>query len=128
MFKEDNDSNCHIYAKIIKVNNIYNLIDVGNENKIRIWDFNNKNLVKYIISNSSNVLGGFILINNIYLIIGSFDKEIKVFDINNGIIAKKFNQHTSYVLGIKAIKDKDNNQYFVSYGYDDKTIYLWSVK
>ena len=75
------------------------------------------------------MLGGYIIINNIYLIIGSHDKEIKVFDMNNGIIIKKFNKHTDYIVGIKAIKDKDNNQYFVSYGYnDDKTIYLWSLK
>ena len=127
-FKENNDTSYHNYAKIIKINNIYNLIDVGTSNKIRIWDFNNKNLIKCITSNSGNGLGGFILINNIYLIIGSFDKEIKVFDINNGIIIKTFKKHNnSCVVGIKAIKDKDNNQYFVSYGYD-KTIYLWSIK
>ena len=71
------------------------------------------------------MLGGFILINYTYLIIGSFDKEIKLFDINNGILTKQYNKHTSYVNGIKAIKDKDNN--LVSYG-GDKTIYLWSVK
>ena len=51
---------------------------------------------------------------------------MKVIDINNGIIAKKINKHTSRVLGIKAIKDKNNNQYFVSYG-GDKAIYLWSL-
>ena len=46
--------------------------------------------------------------------------------MNNGIISKKYNKHTSYVMGIKAIKDKNNNQYFVSYG-GDKIIYLWSL-
>ena len=72
------------------------------------------------------MFGGYIFINHIYLIIGSHDKEIKVFDMNNGIIVKKFNKHTSSVIGIKAIKDKNNNQYFVSYGCDN-TIYLWSL-
>ena len=68
------------------------------------------------------------MINNIYLIIGSWDKEIKVFDINNGKISKQFNKHTCYVVGIKAIQDKNNNQYFVSYGYrSDPTIYLWKL-
>ena len=124
-FRENNDTQCHNYVKIIKIKNIYNLIDVGSFNQIKIWDFFNKNLIKCITSNSESGLGGFILINNIYLIIGSFDNEIKVFDINNGIIVKKFNKHTSEVVGIKAIKDKNNNQYFVSYGYDNN-IYLWS--
>ena len=66
------------------------------------------------------------MINNIYLIVGPRDKEIKVFDINNGIIVKQFNKHNNYVTGIKAIKDKNNNQYFVSYGCD-YTINLWSL-
>ena len=107
-FKEENDSKPHVYAKIIKINNTYNLIDVGNFNKIKIWDFLNKKLIKCIISNSNLGLGGFILINNIYLIIGCWDNEIKVFDINNGIIATKFNKHTSKVMGVKAIFDKEN--------------------
>ena len=123
-FRENNDTNYHNYAKIIKLKNIYNLIDVGCFNKIKIWDFFNKNLIKCITSNSNEGLGGFILINNIYLISGSRDKEIKVFDKNNGIILKQFNKHTSYVIGIKTIKDKNNNQYFVSYGVDNN-IYLW---
>ena len=45
--------------------------------------------------------------------------------MNNGIITKQFNKHTSEAVGIKAIKDKNNNQYFVSYG-NDNNIYLWS--
>ena len=126
-FIENNDTKYHNYAKIIKIKNIYNLIDVGDFNQIKIWDFFNKNLIKCITSNSNEMLGGYIFINNIYLIIGSWDKEIKVFDINNGIIVKKFNKHTSCVVGIKAIKDKNNNQYFVSYGQDDYTINLWSL-
>ena len=111
----------------MKLKNIYNLIDVGYFNQIKIWDFFNKSLIKSIASNSNYGLGGFITINNIYLIIGSHDNEIKVLDMNNGIIVKKFNKHTSEVVGIKAIKDKNNNQYFVSYGQGDYTIYLWSL-
>ena len=125
-FRENNDDNCHNYAKIIKLKNNYNLIDVGNFNQIKIWDFFKKNLIKSIKSNSNQGLGGFILINNIYLIIGSFDKEIKAFDINNGIIIKILNKHTNCLIGIKAIKDKNNNQFFISYGRD-KNIYLWSL-
>ena len=126
-FRENNDTQYHNYAKIIKIKNIYNLIDVGEFNKIKVWDFFNKNLIKCIASNSNNMFGGYIFINHIYLIIDSHDKEIKVFDMNNGIIVKKFNKHTSSVIGIKAIKDKNNNHYYVSYGVGDHTIYLWSL-
>ena len=126
-FKEGNDSSYHNYAKIIKINNAFNKIDSGDSGVIRIWDFKNKNLIKRIISNSSLYLYGFILINNLYLIIGSADKEIKVFDINNGILVTKFSKHTSTVVGVKLIKDKDNNTYFVS-SSQDNNMYLWSLK
>ena len=125
-FRENNDTHCHNYAKIIKLKNIYNLIEVGTFYQIKIWDFFNKKLIKCITSNSNYQLGGFIFINNIYLIIGSGDKEIKEFDINSGIIVKQHTKHTSNILGIKAIKDKNKKQYFVSYG-QDKNIYLWSL-
>ena len=124
-FKEENDTTFHNYAKILKKNNSYNLVEVGESNKIRIWDFNSKHLIKCITSNSNNMLGGFIFVNNVYLIVASFDKEIKVFD--NGIFVKKLDQHTADVIGIKLIKDNSNNYYFVSYG-SDKNLYLWSFE
>ena len=125
-FFEGNDSSYHNYAKIIKNNNTYNLIDVGNFDKIKIWDFFQKNLIKSISSNNNSILRGFITINNTYLIIGSEDKNIKVFDLNKEILIKEFNKHSSYILGIKPIKDKNQNKYFVSYG-PDNNIYLWSL-
>ena len=124
-FNAENDTNYHNYGKIIKNNNIYYLIDIESFCKIRIWDFFNKNLIKSISSKSP--LGGFIFINNIYLISGSiFNTEVILFDINNGIIIKTFKKHSENVLGIKAIIDKNNKKYIVSYGVD-KSIYLWSL-
>jgi len=125
-FIEGNDSAYHNYAKIIKNNNAYYLIDVGDFNKIKIWDFFQKILIKSISSNNNSMLYGFIIINNIYLIIGSNDKNIKIFDINNGILIKDIKKHSSYILGIKPIIDKNQNKYFVSYG-PDKNIYLWTL-
>ena len=125
-FIEGNDSTYHNYAKIIKINNVYNLIDIGDLNKIKIWDFFNKNLIKCISSNNSSGLCGLIMINNKYLIVGSDDKNCKVFDMNNGILIKDISKHSNYVLGIKLIIDKNKNKYFVSYG-GDYNIYLWSL-
>jgi len=123
-FKEENYGG-HYYAKIIKNNNIYNLIDVGNR-KIRIWDFYKKNLIRSISSNN-NSFQGFIVINNKYLIIGSY-KEINEFDITNGLLVKSIkNELINYVLGIKTLMNKKNENFFVSYG-TDKNIYLWKLK
>ena len=72
------------------------------------------------------MLYGFMIINNIYLIIGSNDQNIKVFDINNSKLIRDIKKHSSYILGIKPVIDKNNNKYFVSYG-NDKNIYLWSL-
>jgi hypothetical protein len=87
-FVEKNNTSYHNYAKIIKLNDIYNLIDVGSSNKIKIWDFYKKSLIKCISSDSGSYLQGFIIINNKYLIIGSSD-NIKEFDISNGIMVNQ---------------------------------------
>ena len=46
--------------------------------------------------------------------------------MNNGVLIKDINKHSSNVRGIKPIIDKNKNKYFVSYG-NDKNIYLWSL-
>ena len=125
-FIEGNDSNYHNYAKIIKINNTYNLIDTGGFNSIKIWNFLNKSFITKINSNNTDGLGGFTIINNRYLLIGSRDKNIKEFDIEKQMMIKDINKHSNCVVGIKPVKDKNGNIFFVSYGYD-KNIYLWSA-
>ena len=125
-FIEGNDSNFHNYAKIIKINNTYNLIDTGGFNSIKIWNFLNKSFITKINSNNNNYLGGFTIINNRYLLIGSCDKNIKEFDIEKQMMIKDINKHSDIVVGIKPVKDKNGNIFFVSYGRDNN-IYLWSA-
>ena len=72
-FIEGNDGNRHNEAKIIKINDTYNLIDTGYFNHIKIWDFVNKNLINKINSDTTDCLRGFMIINNRYLFIGSCD-------------------------------------------------------
>ena len=123
-FLENNDSNYHNYAKIIKIDAIYNLIDVGTSSSVRIWNFFNKNLLASINGDSRYNLAGFITINNRYLIIGSSDGFIKEFDIGKKILLKNLDKkHTSNVLGIKAIKDSNEKTFLVSYGRD-KNMFL----
>ena len=123
-FIEGNDTQYHNEAKIIKINNNYNLIDTGTFNYIKIWDFINKNLITKINSNNTSDLRGYMIINNRYLFIGSNDNQIKEFDLEKKIIIKNINKHTSTVYGIKPVKDKNGNEFIVSYG-TDKNIYLW---
>ena len=127
LFREGSDSNSHYCGKIIETNKGYNLIDVGSFNFIRIWDFVNKNLVTKINSDTNNQLYGFVVINNNYIIIGSQDKNIKEFDIENPKNIKNISQHTSNVIGLKPIKDKNENIFLVSYGLD-KNLFLWEFK
>ena len=127
LFIEGNDSQNHFYAKIVETNKGYNLIDVGSSNTLKIWDFVNKGLISKINSDTNNYLQGFVVINNNYLFIGSQDKSIKEFDIENKTIIKNFNKHTSTVVGLKPVKDKNENIYIISYG-QDKNIFLWGFK
>ena len=123
-FIEGNDSSNHNYAKIIKINNTYNLIDTGDFNLIKIWNFFDKSLITKITSNNTEYLRGFAIINNRYLLIGSQDRNIKEFDIEKKIMIKEVNKHSHYVVSIKPVKDKNDNIFFVSYS-PDKNIYLW---
>ena len=123
-FIEGNDGNYHNEAKIIKINDTYNLIDTGGFNHIKIWDFINKNLINKINSDTTDYLRGFMIINNRYLFIGSRDKNIKEFDLEKKIMIKSINKHNNNVIGIKPVKDKNGNIFIISYGYD-KNIYLW---
>ena len=126
-FKEDNNSQYHYYAKIVETNHGYNLIEVGSFNTINIWDFIDKKLISKIKPDTNNNLKGFVVINNEYLFIGSQDKSIKEFDIENKTLVKSFNKHTSSVVGLKPAKDKNGNIYIISYG-QDKNIFLWGFK
>ena len=42
------------------------------------------------------------------------------------MMIKDISKHSSYVVGIKPVKDKNGNIFFVSYA-GDKNIYLWSA-
>ena len=67
------------------------------------------------------------IINNRYLYIGCDDKNIKEFDIEKKIMIKSTSKHTSNVVGIKPVKDKNGNVFIVSYGCD-KNIYFQKNK
>ena len=88
----------------------------------------NKNLIANIESNQDSCLSGLVLINNRYLIVGNQNGYLKEFDIQNQILVKdvKNHQHTSNVLGIKTIKDKNGKNYLASYG-NDGNIFQWEL-
>ena len=110
---------------IIKINNTNNLIDTGDFNSIKIWNFINKSLITKINSNNGSGLGGFTIINNRYILIGCYDKNIKEFDIEKKMMIKDINKHSGSIAGIKPVKDKNGNILFASYAYGDNNIYLW---
>ena len=91
---------------------------------IKIWNFLNKSLITKINSNNGSGLGGFTIINNRYILIGCYDKNIKEFDIEKKMMIKDINKHSNCMAGIKPVKDKNGNILFASYGYGNN-IYLW---
>ena len=127
-FVENNDSSYHNYAKIIKINETYTLIDVGGFNSIKLWDFVKKTLIANIKEKISSGLDGFTTINNKYLIIGCRDNSIKEFDLESRILIKSFDkQHSDMALGVKPIKNENGKTFLISYGMD-KNMFLWDLE
>ena len=82
--------------------NIIKLIESSGDGNIRIWNFHSGLLLNKI-KITKEYLNGICLWNDNYLFIGSFDKTIKLLELNNKSIVKFLTSHTNYVITVKKI-------------------------
>ena len=62
--------------------------------------------------------------NNQYVVSGSFDKTVRIWDVESGDCIKTLEGHT---FGVNGVSFSPNNQYVVS-GSNDKTVRIWEVE
>ena len=92
---------------------------------IRIWDFHSAKLLNKLKINDYD-LRGICLWNNDYLLVGSYDKSIKVINLKKMIIVRSLKSHDNYVITIKKIFHPLYGECLISQGWKTDQIRMWS--
>jgi WD40 repeat protein len=116
----------HMSAIVNEVNKVPQLIESDGNGNVRIWDFNNGNLLKTISTSGIN-LRGICLWNEQYLFSSGSDYNVKLYDLNKGVLVNSFKSHTSTVCSVQKIVHPKYGECLISHALDGK-LKLWSVK
>ncbi len=125
IYRDGNNNECHDSIIIYK-KNIVKLIESCKDGFIRIFNFNEGNLIKKI-KVSNLYLVSICLWNENYLFVGCGDKNIKLVGIKEGKSVKKFEGHKNSVVCVKKIIHPKFGECLVSQGYENNQIKLWSL-
>ena len=120
-FLEINDTSYHFYFHIMYINGILELIDTSNDGCIRIWDFENLKLLKKI---SHSWLSGLTIWNQNYFFIGSTNKNIILFDLNNYNEIKQYSKHSGRVIQLSKINHPFIGECLITQS-EDGCIFIW---
>lgn len=123
----DNDNKSHKSIIIYNSNDIVKIIESSYDGNIRLWNFHTGELLNKI-NISDNALYGICLWNDELLFVGCEDKEIKLIDLNKGIITKNLIGHNSEVLTLKKIFIPQIGNILISQGWHEDKIKLWINK
>ena len=125
--KYNDDSKGFHYSIIINKENITSLIESCEDGNIRIWNFHSGELLKKININKGTLFG-ICLWNNEYILVGCYDKMIKLVDIKYGIFIKDFIGHNHRVITIKKFYHPKYGDCIISEGWINDGIILWIKK
>ena len=122
---EYNDFTNHFSIIINDNNNLVKIIESSFEGIIRIWDFHSGKLIKKI-NVIDKLIYGICLWNENFLFVGCIDKNIKLVDLNKGIVVKNLSGHNQEICTIKKIIHPKYGECLLSHGIND--IILWTNK
>ena len=123
----DSDNKSHKSIIIYNSNDIVKMVESSYDGNIRLWNFHTGELLNKI-NISDNALYGICMWNDEYLFVGCEDKEIKLIDLNKGIITKNLIGHNSEVLTLKKIFIPQIGNILISQGWHEDKIKLWINK
>jgi len=92
----------HNYILIKELKNKTIIIESGNDEYIKFWDFHSANLILGIRL-KKNFISGLCLWNDNYLFCGDYDNKINLIDLKDGKCIKRFKAHNRYVCRIEKI-------------------------
>ena len=121
-YKSYQYKNQHLVINLFKKNETIYLISGDSCGNVIIFDFLSKNEI------SSNSVGNYYVyslcsLNEKYILVGGYNKELKIIDFDNKSIVKNYSAHDERIRGIEKIKIPEKVEYIKS--YNDTEIKLW---
>ena len=125
-FSTGNQNENYICARVLKKKEKLLLLGADKNNGIlRIWDFNNINLLKEIHNNGSNNLEMFCPWNERYTLAGCSSNRIVLFDIENGSFVKYFGR-SGTIYGVTKINSVKYGECLISWSDNSSEgIVIW---
>ena len=126
-YDDNKDKNYEFDSAIINnKEEIMQLIGSSRDGNIRIWNFYSGVLLNKIKIDNCR-LYGICLWNKDYLFVGCDDKNIKLIDLNKGIVIKDLIGHNKSVAAIKKIIHPQYGECLLSQNIDNSQIKLWII-
>ena len=128
----DNNNECHDSLIIYDTNDtndsndIVKLIESSKDGYIRIFNFNT-GIIIHKFKASNLYLVSICLWNDHYLFAASGDKSIKLIDLNDGKVIKRFFEHKNSVITIKKFIHPIYGECLISQNKEKSEIKLWII-
>ena len=116
----------HYSIIIINQNSVVKLMESCEDGYIRIWHFHGGILLNKIRVCKENI-NGISLYNDKYLFVGSDDENIRLIDLEEGIVLKKLHAHFGEVLNVEIIFHPKLGNILISQAYEEDEIRIWSI-
>ena len=120
-YKSNKYNKEHRIINLFKKNEIIYLISGDLGGNVIIFDFISTNEI------SSISVGYWIYslcsLNEKYILVGCYNKELKIIDFDNKSIVKNYSAHNNFIGGIEKIKIPEKGEYIITYNNTD--IKLW---
>jgi len=120
-YKSNKYKSEHNIINLFKKNQTIYLISGDLSGNVIIFDFLSTNELSSI-SFGNSVLSLYSL-NEKYILVGCYNKELKIIDFNNKSIVKNYSAHKNYIRGMEKIKIPEKGEYIITYNNID--IKLW---
>ena len=120
-YKSNKYNNWHDIINLFKKNEIIYLISGDLGGNVIIFDFISTNEISSI--SFGNSVFSLCSLNEKYILVGGYNKELKIIDFDNKSIVKNYSANNNRIYGIEKIKIPEKGEYIIT--YNDTEIKLW---
>ena len=120
-YKSNKYNNRNDIINLFKKNEIIYLISGDTRGNVIIFDFISTNEISSI--SFGNCVSSLCSLNEKYILVGGYNKELKIIDFDNKSIVKNYSANNNDILSIEKIKIPEKGEYIIT--YNDTDIKLW---